>query len=422
MGSVLGIIACILGSAFFSGSEIAFASAKPHRLRNKAAQGDKRAQLAQNMTENFEEVLSAILMGNNFVNIAATSISTVLIIDLVGGSRATALATLIMTIIILIFGEIIPKIAAKDNADKYVLFAAKPLRVVMIILQPMIKLVMFTMAQIHKIWPAPSDDMAVSAERLSSIIETIEDEGIIDEDASNLMQSALDFPDISVGEIVTPRVDVFAVDIEDDMPEILDQILDSSFSRIPVYEGSLDKIIGILHLPSFLRVWADQRDMSKEDFRALLAEDIAIPETMRLPKVFKRLNQGDGQMAIVIDEYGGTVGIVTLEDLLEELVGDIWDEYDEIGEAEIVDLGNGLYDVSATTGLRDFADELDLDFEELDSDYNTVGGLVLEAFGRFPEVGESVDFADLTFTVTQADATKINRLQVRVKTPEEDAL
>lgn len=419
-GPLIGILICITLSAYFSATEIAFASVKQHRLKTKAELDNKYAVKALEIIDNFDEALSSILIGNNLVNIVASAISTVLIISLVGRSGGTAISTIIMTVVILIFGEIVPKIIARENPEKFVLFSAPILAVLMKVLKPVNKLVVFILDQTHKIWPPPESSTALTEAHLASIIETVEDEGIFDEEASDLMQSALDFPDIMVSEIVTPRVEMFAVDIEDDMEEIIEDLLDSTYSRIPVYEESIDNIVGILNLSNFLKVLADNPQITKEEFRDLLTEEISIPETMKLPKVFNILNQGLGQMAVLVDEYGGTVGIVTIEDLLEELVGDIWDEYDEIEEEEIVQKSENFYEVLAATSIRDFADEFDLDYEDIDSDYNTVGGLVLEKFGRFPEVGESIDYENLIFTITEADATKLYQVQVEVKEEEEE--
>lgn len=419
--AIVGIIICIILSAYFSASEIAFASANKLRLRTKAEAGDKRADKAYRIVEDFDEALSAILIGNNLVNIAASSITTVVIMEIVGRS-GTALATIIMTVLILIFGEITPKILAKQYADRYVLFSVRPLSIIMVILRPLNKLVLFLLQQIAKIWPPPQDLQTVTQARLSSIIDQVEDEGILDEDASDLLQSALDFPDIEVGEIITPRVDMFMLDLDDDLDTLLQEIEDSPYTRLPVYEGSPDNILGILHVTKLLKYLADHPRLTKEDFKAQITDDIGINESMKLPKVFQLLNQGEGQMGIVVDEYGGTVGCVTIEDLLEVLVGDIWDEYDEVS-SDIERLEDNSYRVEASMSLRDFCEALDLDYEDYESDYNTLAGYLLELFGRFPTCGESIQEGQLRFTILDCDQTKINQIKVDLlpETPDPSA-
>ncbi len=416
--AIIGIVICIILSGYFSASEIAFASANKLRLRTKAEAGNKRADQAYRIVEDFDEALSAILIGNNLVNIAASSITTVLIMELVGRS-GTALATAIMTVIILIFGEITPKILAKQYADRYVLFSVRPLSVIMVILRPLNKLVLFLLKQIAKIWPPPQDLQTVTQARLSSIIDKVEDEGILDEDASDLLQSALDFPDIEVGEIVTPRVDMYMLDLDDDLDTILQEIEDSPYTRLPVYEETPDNILGILHVTKFLKYLADHPRLTKEEFKAQITDDIGINESMKLPKVFQLLNQGEGQMGIVVDEYGGTVGCVTIEDLLEVLVGDIWDEYDEVSK-EIESLDDHSYIVEGSMTLREFCEELDLDYEDYEGEYNTLAGYLLELFGRFPMCGESIQEGQLLFTVLDCDQTKINKVKVEFVTASQE--
>ncbi len=419
--ALIGILICIMFSAYFSATEIAFASAKKHRIDNRAEQGDRRAVLAKNIADNFGEALSSILIGNNLVNIAASSISTVLILDLVGSS-GTVISTAIMTVVILIFGEISPKIIAKQSADKFVLISARPLTLIMKVLKPLNAIVMFLLEQFNRIVPMPQEADTVSEEHLSTIIEAVEDEGIIDEGATSLLLSALDFPDISVSEIVTPRVEIEAVDLADDMEEIIGVIFGSIYSRLPVYEGHIDNIKGILHVANFLKVLSENKDLTKEEFKALLYKDICVNETMKLPKVFSILNQGKMQMAIVKDEYGGTVGCVTLEDLLEEIVGEIWDESDVI-ERDVRELAHNSYDVLASVSLRDFAEEVDVEYDLFDSDYNTVGGFLLEEFGRFPAEGEVLEFQNMRFTIVEADAIRIIRVHVDIEEiPEDDDL
>lgn len=410
---IIGIIICLIFSAFFSASEISFASARKSRLRSKAEGGNHGAKIAYKISLNFNEALSTILIGNNLVNIAASSISTLLLMQLLGREGgATLISTALMTVIVLIVGEITPKIIAKQIAEDFAVFSARPLSWLMTIFKPLNSLVLVLMSFIYKLWPPPANAIILNEARLSSIIEKVEGEGIIDEDASDLLQSALEFPDLTVSAIVTPRVDMQMIDLGDSMEEIMQEVLTSPFSRIPVYEGNVDNIKGILHAISFLKV-AAERLPSKEEFRASLKEEISIPESMKLPKAFSILNQGQNQMAIVIDEYGGTVGCVTIEDLLEELVGDIWDEADEV-ENDLISVAEGKYLAKGSLALRDLIDELDLREDLFTSEYNSLAGFLLEKFERFPELGESLRVANLLCTITALDERKIEEVEIEI--------
>lgn len=409
-GPYIGIILLIIFSAFFSGSEIAFASVNKVRLKKISQSGNSRAKIALYICEHFEDTLSTILIGNNLVNIAASSISTVIAINLMGES-GTIVATLIMTILILIFGEITPKIIAKQQCDQIVLLVSYPLRFLMFIMKPVIVVVVWIVNLASKLWEKDGQkEISVTEEELVSIIESVEDDGIIDKGRSDLLQSALEFSSISAQEILTSRMDMFAIDIDDDMDAIIDIALSSTYSRIPVYEGSVDNIIGVLYLGHFLKRLLDEDQV---DIRSILIDACFIYKTMKLPVIFAELKRRRLQMAIVTDEYGGTMGCITMEDVLEELVGDIWDETDEIIN-EFVSVGENNYEVSGDVAIRDFLEYVDIDDRDFEGDYMTVGGWAIEMLNGLPNIDDMFEYKNLTVTVSALDGMRVTKLSVNV--------
>ena len=268
-----------------------------------------------------------------------------------------------------------------------------------------------------KHWDTPDDD-TVTEDDLSEIIDTVEDEGVIDEDTSELLQSALDFPDICAYEIITPRVDMIAIDIDDDEDEIRKTIENSPYSRIPVYEDSIDNIIGVIHLNNFLKTMSEGGAL---DIRSNLLPVCYIHKTTILPQALRELREKKLHLAIVTDEYGGTMGLITMEDILEQLVGDIWDESDVI-EDEIVQLSDDLYEVDGDMRVYDFLEEFEINDRDFDDDNATVGGWAIEQLGGYPAKGDTFDFENLTVTVKQLQNLRITRLTVKVneKIEEED--
>lgn len=414
----LVIVPLIMLSAFFSGSEIAFASVNKLRLKKASQAGDSRATVALYICQHFEDALSTILICNNLVNITASSISTVIIIGLIG-ELGTVVATLVMTIIILVFGEIVPKIIAKQQCDRIVLLVAYPLRLFIFILKPVIAIVVWIVNMVSTLWKkSDGAEPSITEEELVLIIESVEDEGIIDKDRSDLLQSVLEFSDISVQEILTPRTDMTAIDIDDDMDTIIEIVLSSPYSRIPVYEGSPDKIIGVLYLDRFLKKLLDTDQI---DIRSILIDAYFVHKTMKLPEVFAELKRLQLQMAIVTDEYGGTMGCITMEDVLEQLVGDIWDETDEIINDSVC-IGENTYELCGDLNIRDFLEYVDLDDRDFESDYATVGGWAIEMLNGLPNVGDTFEYKNLIITVTSVEGMRVTRLCVMVTPQVEEEL
>jgi len=408
---ICGIILCVAFSAFFSATEMALASANIIRLENEAKAGRKRAGTALKFAENFEAALSTILIANNLVNVAASSLATVLVIMLTGGEDKTWLATLIITVVVIIFGESIPKIVAKKNANRFAIVSAPVISVIRVIFFPVIWLVEKIVYLLTN-WIKPEDmdeDDEESVKELQTIIETAEDEGVLAEDESERLQAAIEFNDIAAFEIMTSRVDMIAIDIDDDIEAIKQLAFDTNYSRIPVYEDSVDNIIGTIHLNHLFRALADDNN---PDIRALLLEPVFVYKTERLPAVMDKLRASHQHLAIVTDEYAGTLGIVSLEDIMEQIVGDIWDESDEVVE-EVVVRSEKEFELDADLSIADFAELIGVAEEELDCDSETVGGLVIEELEHFPEVGEKLELGNINITVLDAEERRVKKLFVR---------
>ena len=434
---ILVIALMVVLSAFFSASEISFNASNKLRLRKAAEEGDKPAALAYKISDDFTTALSAILIGNNLANIAASTAATVVTMNLLMSLKSldndgvsSVISTVVMTFIILIFGEIVPKIIAKNNADAAVRLFAYPTKILTIILFPLVWLVMLLIKLLRRLWGSDDENApTVTEEELESIIETVEEEGVIDEDQSELLQSTLDFRDTTVEEIMTPRIDMTAFEIGDPMDEISEVIGSSRYSRIPVYEDSIDNIIGILNLNHYYKTFTSDGVDEESDLRALLMQPCFIHKTMRLPAALSLLRERKMHIAIVVDEFGGTMGIVTMEDILEELVGEIWDESDEI-ELDCIKTGENTYEVSGDMNIEDFFGEIEFEPKEFECEYSTMGGWAIEMLDSDPHVGDSYSFSDrlpdsedddeeehtsLFIVVSEMDDMRVTKLTVLVK-------
>ena len=410
-----GIFLCILLSGFFSGAEMAFSSCSRLRLESAADDGDRRAALALSIVRRFDDALSAILIGNNLVNVASSTMSTALVILLTGSDKRTWIAALTVTLLVIIFGETIPKITAKRNANSLAMRVAGPVRVLMVILTPAVRLVVALVRLI--LMPFGSgdggDDSGEKVEELQTIVETAENELVLDEEESELVQAAIDFSEISASEAMTARVDVLAIDIEDSREEMFETVSKSRFTRIPVYEGSIDHVIGILHLNRFLKAMTEDVEA---DLRTLLMEPCYVYKTMKLPEVLAAFRKAKQHLAVVVDEYGGTLGIISMEDVLEKVVGDIWDETDTV-ENEVLERRTGEYEIDGDMPIGDFLDLMKIREEDFECESETVGGWTIETFGAFPEVGDSFDRENLQVTVLAMDDRRVEKVLVRRTEP-----
>jgi CBS domain containing-hemolysin-like protein len=408
----------ILCSTFFSLSEIAYTQINPLRLRTRADESGKRNhRIALHVAEHFEDTLVAILLGNNLANIIGTSIATMLVVTL-WGEGYTWISSVIMTVLVLIFGEITPKQLARRIPETVCSFAAWPLRILTIVFYPFVWLIgklnlLLSRLYKNRIPETPT----VTEEELESLIDTAEDESVIDEDTGELLQSALDWGEVQAFEIMTPRVDMIAIDIDDDYNYICHLIETSTHSRLPVYEQTPDNIIGILHLNHFYKALIDAERVNVRD---LLLPVNYVHKTMALPDALDVMRRHKCHMVVVNDEYGGTDGILTMEDILEQLVGDIWDESDEI-EEEFTLLSEEKAIVDGDMRIYDFFDEVEVDDRDYDEDNATVGGWAMDMLDGEPTVGASFSYKNLTLTVEKIDGRRIEELSVIITPePEED--
>ncbi len=415
------LVVCVVLSAFFSGSEMSLSSANRLRLENAAEDGNRRAKAALALVDRFDRALGAILIGNNLVNVASSSLASVIALSVAAQAGlseglCTTAATVIVTITVIIFGETMPKIVAKKNATRMALSVAGPIRALSVILRPLVWCATALTSLITRALPSPEDTDAqeVAVEELQSIIETAEDEEVLDEDRSELLQAALDFGDISASQVMTARVDMIAIDIDDALEDILAQAEESAYSRLPVYEEDTDNIIGVLHLNALYRALLEEET---PDIRSLLIEPCFVYKTVKLPSVLEELRSRQRHLAIVTDEYGGTAGVITMEDVLEAIVGDIWDETDEV-EPEVVETAEGRWELDGDLPIGDFLELTDLDEDAFDFESETVGGWVMEMLEGFADPGDVITYEDLTVTVLETDDKRVEKVRV-IRTSEE---
>jgi len=417
------IALCIFMSAFFSSSEMAFSSCNRVRLEHMRDNKNSSAGIAVKILDHFESALSAILVGNNLVNIAASSLGSIVAIRLAGDAY-TWVSTLILTVLVIILGETVPKILAERNATSFSLVLARPVRVLMVILRPVTYVTVAFVNFITRLLPDEKEDGSdLAAEELRTIIETAENEDVLDEDTSELVSAAIDFSEVTVQEVMTARADMVVINVEDDPSEIYEGVMSAGVSRIPVYEGDIDHIIGVLHVNRYLKAAAGIAAGEKEDGSGMsrIAGLIDIRErmlpvsyvykAMKLPSVLAQLRESRQQIAIVTDEYGCTIGLVSIEDVLEELVGEIWDETDTI-EPDIIERPDGQFDVDGDMTLTEFAEHMGISEDQMDYESDTVGGWCIEMLGEFPEEGDSFEWKNLTVTVTGISERRVRSVRV----------
>lgn len=404
----------LLTSAFFSATEIALSSVNTARIKPKNGEKTPPAKrLAYKLATQFESSLGAILIGNNLANSAASAIATVIVISLLGEGYAWV-ATAVMTLLVLTFGEIIPKVLAKRFADKFSVAIAIPMYALSIIFKPVTWLFMLFVKLLSKLWSKSiADTDAVSQDDLENIIDIAEDEGVLDEDSCDLLQNALDFDRVLAYEVITPRVDMEALDIGDPYEVNIKKILESTYSRLPVYQDTPDNIIGILHLNRFYKKLLES---DKVNIRKLLLPVTFVHKTMPLPDVLEKMRETKVHMVVVLDEYGGTMGILTMEDVLEQLVGEIWDETDDI-DREFICIDDTHFEADGDMRIYDFFDEFDIDIEDDDSfedDSATVGGWVTTMLDGEAKPGDSFKYENFKITVIKSDEKRIEKIGVEI--------
>ena len=401
-------------SAFFSASETAFSSLNQIRLKSRAEDGDSSAARVLNMAEQYDKLLSTILIGNNIVNIAAASIGTILFTRMLGAERGATVSTIVLTIIVLIFGEVTPKSLAKEMPEKVATAVSPFLVLLMALMTPLTWL--FTQWKKllgHFVHSGEAD--TITEGELMTMVSEAENDGELTDRESELIRSAIEFDDVEVEEILTPRVDVVAV--EDDIPleELAQTFAESGYSRLPVYHGTIDNIIGVVHEKDFYIARLK---------KATKIDDLVVPTlyttgSTQISQLLRTLREQHHHLAVVVDEYGGTEGIITLEDILEELVGEIWDEHDEVTE-DFRKQSDGSWLVSGSASVDDLYEELDLPEEE-DIDSNTVNGLVQEKTCHLPKVGDRFTLGEYDGVVTRTAKRRVTEVRLTPAAPAEDA-
>ena len=409
MQYVIAIAVLVIFSAYFSATETAFTSANRIRLKNLAGDGDKRAKLVLELSDNYDMLLSSILVGNNIVNIAMSSLATVFFMQLYPKYGAT-IATAVITVVVLVFGEISPKSIAKEKAESFSMFAAPFIRAIMIVLTPVNwifsqwKKLLAKMFNVDGVRPITEDE-------LLTIVEEAETEGGIDEGQSELIQNAIEFNELEAWDVLTPRVEIEAIETDEDKEEIAKLFMETGFSRLPVYEGDLDNILGVLNQKDFHN-YIRNTDLPVS---AYVKPVIFVAGSMKISQLLKRLQKAKAHIAIIVDEYGGTSGLVTMEDIIEELIGEIYDEHDGDQLQDIVLQQDGTYRVLCGSSVDKMFDYFDVD-EDLDC--NTVNGWVVLQLDRLPSVGDhftyEADFKRFDVTVTKADERKSLEINMTV--------
>jgi len=406
------IIICVIMSAYFSATETAFNTFNRIRMKGYAEKGNKKAQRALKLADNYDKLISTILVGNNIVNILAASLATLFFagifkdVSSITEDINATISTAVMTVVTLTFGEITPKTLAKQFPEKFTMFSAPIINFFKIILTP----ITFIFGQLQRLLAfifKSDEDTGMTEEELISIIEEAEEEGNIDEEESTLIKSAIEFNDLEVGDIFTPRIDITAVE-NDVTKEELERIFsESGYSRIPIYEGDLDNITGIVYYKDFFTTAYKRSTPISEIVKPV----IYVTKSMKINDLMKELQEKQLHLAVVTDEYGSTAGIVTLEDILEEIVGEIWDEHDEIVE-EIKQVGEKEYIVSGMTNIEKLFDELDLELGDEEIESTTVNGWAMDVLGRIPEAEDSFEAYGLTVKVLKMDGRRIENLHI----------
>ena len=410
---IISMALCVLFSGYFSATETAFSSLNKTRLKALAEKGNRKAELALTLSEQYDRLISTILIGNNIVNIAVASIGTVLFVHLYGDIGATV-STVVVTVAVLIFGEITPKSIAKDFPEKFAMFSAPFLRLLIWVLTPLNFLFSMWKKLISKLFNV-EEDSKMSQEELLLLVDEVEQDGSIDTDEGVLLRNAIEFGDLEAEDILTHRVDLEAVPIEAPKEEIARVFNESRFSRLLVYKENIDNIVGIIHQKDFYI----GSGVTEKEVTDIITPPLFIHKSEKIDDLLKLLQTRKSHIAIVIDEYGGTLGIVTMEDILEELVGEIWDEHDEV-TVTFRELSENVFLVDCTVNFNDFCQFFDIDDEDADS--VSLGGWIMEQLDKIPVKGDRFTYENLNIIVTQTDSHRVAFAKVirTVESPDEE--
>ncbi|MBE6036724.1 MAG: HlyC/CorC family transporter [Clostridiales bacterium] len=407
---LIALVILVIFSGYFSATETAFSAFNKTRMRTLAEKGNKKAALVLELSEKYDKVISTILVGNNIVNIGASSLATVMFIKMLGDSGATV-STVVLTIVILIFGEITPKSIAKDAAESFSMFAAPLLRILMVVLTPINAIFSAWKKLLSRLFHLDKETR-MSQEELLMLVDEVQQEGTIDEDEGDLLKNAIEFGDLEAKDIITHRVDLEAVSIDSTKEEIAAVFSETKFSRLLVYEDSIDKIVGVIHIKDFYH----GTGVIEGDIRSIMTPPVFVLRNERIDDLLEKLQKAKSHVAVVLDEYSGTYGIVTMEDILEELVGEIWDEHDEVIE-EVQDLGKDTFRIDAGMAIDDFCDHFEL---KIETEMASVGGWIMDYLGQLPEAGQSFSYENLVITIAEVDHHRIEEIDVKVLPKEEE--
>lgn len=406
---IIVIVILVLLSAFFSGTETAYTSANKIKLKSMESAGKKRAGKVLKQIDNYERLLSTLLIGNNVVNITMSSISVLLFVELCNGKYdlATTLSTIIITVIVLIFGEITPKCIAKELPEKTAMAVSPIITGLSVLLYPLNMIFAGWKWLLKKIFRLDNKS-SITEDELITMVEEAENEGGLDEHESKLIRSAIEFEDLDVGDIMVPRIKVISTEDDATMEEIYVKFRENGFSRMPVYHDSIDSIVGIIHEKDFFALYHD----NKNDLRSIIQNSVCLSVNMKISAALRQMQRDKVHMAVVVDEFGGTAGIITMEDILEELVGEIWDEHDEVEELCIKN-SDDEFTIKGEYGLFDAFDAMEVDPKE-EFESTTVGGWVTEILKKIPEKGEVVDYKCFNITITDATNKSVEEVKIKI--------
>lgn len=400
---IIIMVICLIMSAYFSATETAFSCANKTRLRALAEKGNKKAELAVNLADKYDRLISTILIGNNIVNILLASIGTLLFVEKLKMENGAAISTAVVTVIVLIFGEITPKSIANDFPEKFAMFSAPLIRLFIWLLSPLNLIFSGWKKLIGLLFKVEEEDN-MAQEELLMMVDEAEQEGDIDTDEGDLLRNAIEFSDLKAEDILTHRVDLEALPIDSKKTEIAQMFTRTRFSRIPVYEDNIDNIVGVIHQKDFYV----GSGVTTEAIKDIISPVLFVHQSEMADDLLKKLQKEKSHIAVVVDEYGGTLGIVTMEDILEQLVGDIWDEHDEVVE-EFKELDENTFIIDCNMNLDDFCEEFNI---ETESDSVSVGGWVAEQIGNIPDINDSFTFENLVVTVTEIDSHRAATIKV----------
>jgi len=413
IGALIFIIVLIALSAFFSASETAYTSANKIRLKSKADSGSKAAERALKIIYNFDKTLTTILIGNNIVNILTSSLATVMFIAILNDNDlGSVVSTIVVTIVVLIFGEILPKTVAKANAETFACAISGIMVFLSTVFTPFSAIFILLQKGANKLFSSKTKEVSMTEQELISIIDEIKDEGVLEEQESSLVRSALTFDETVVSQVITPRVNIVAVEVNAGEEKVKELFLTERYSRLPVYEKTVDHIIGVITQQDFFGHIIKGESFS---LREIMQETLHIPNLMKISDVLKQMQKNKLHLAVVVDQYGGTEGIVTLEDILEELVGEIWDESDEV-TAPVKFISENVFETTGEVSQNDFNRFFEaraMDFH-IDTDSNTVGGWLFELFGRIPEENDSIKTDDFNITIISLEDFRIGTIRFEI--------